>query len=95
MAASLSILRADRSHSFAQVIGRLRGRDAAWLEEHLRDLEGDVTLDCSRLRLAEPTAAAALVDFDRFLVRRGRRLHLRGLTEGTRRAIQRIERCRA
>jgi len=87
VAAALSILAAEPTRSEAQVIGHLGSENADWVAEHLRSLEGDVTLDCTFLTLEDRDGASALADFVRFLRGRGRRLVLRGIAPSTRRVI--------
>lgn len=90
MTAALSILSARPTASEARVIGPVGATNAAWLTGHLGELEGDITLDCSRLQLADARGAHALVEFGRRLERHGRHLVLRGLPSAARRLIERI-----
>jgi anti-anti-sigma regulatory factor len=90
MTAALSIVSARPSGSEARVIGPVGAENADWLTGHLRELEGDITLDCSRLQLEDIWGARALVEFGRTLERHGRRLVLRAVPPPVRRAIERI-----
>ena len=47
---------------------------------HLRELEGDVTVDARDARVVDPAALWMFVDFAKYLVRRGNGLVVRGLS---------------
>ena len=82
--AALSIVSMKPTSSRAQVIGDVGSANAAWLGEHLRELEGDVTLDCRRSAFIDPAALMVLVEFEEFLRGRGNRLTIDGVPTGAR-----------
>jgi hypothetical protein len=75
----LSIISAQPSGTTARVIGDVEEADAAWLAGHLRELEGDVTLDTRDARVVDLAVFSMLDDFEQYLLRRGNRLVVRGL----------------
>jgi len=85
--AALSILSEQPDRTVAEVIGRVGRENAEWVTGQLHSLEGDVTLDCTHLTLADRYGASALADFVAFLGDRGRRLVLRGISQSSRRLI--------
>ena len=80
--AALSIVSMETNGSRAQVIGEVGEDNAPWLGEHLRELEGDVTLDCRLSVFLDSSALMMIVDFESFLRRRGNRLTIDGLPDG-------------
>ena len=80
--AALSIVSMESARSRAQVIGDVGCDNATWLSAHLRELEGDVTLDCRGSAFVDPAALMVLVDFEEFLRRRGNRLRIEGVPAG-------------
>jgi ABC-type transporter Mla MlaB component len=80
--AALSIIKMRTKGSRAQVIGEVGYGNAAWLGQHLRELEGDVTLDCRSSAFVDPAALMVLVEFEEFLRRRGNRLTIDGVPNG-------------
>jgi phospholipid transport system transporter-binding protein len=80
--AALSVDSMQRVSSRAAVIGRITRENADWLLGLLRELEGNVTLDCRHSAFVDSAALMVLVDFDEFLRRRGDRLTIRGVPDG-------------
>jgi hypothetical protein len=78
----LSIVSVQPSATTARVLGDIERTDAAWLAGHLRELEGDVTVDARDARVVDPAVLRMFEDFAKFLVRRGNRLVVRGLAGG-------------
>jgi anti-anti-sigma regulatory factor len=72
----------QRVSSRAAVIGRITRENADWLLGLLRELEGNVTLDCRHSAFLDSAALMVLVDFDEFLRERGDRLTVRGVPDG-------------
>jgi ABC-type transporter Mla MlaB component len=80
--AALSIVSMRGNGSRAQLIGEIDDGNVGWLGDHLRELEGDVTLDCRRSAFTDPAALMMLVEFEQFLRRRGNRLTIDGVPTG-------------
>ncbi|MEX0665721.1 MAG: STAS domain-containing protein [Acidimicrobiia bacterium] len=85
--AALSVDSMQRASSRAQVIGRVGRDNAEWLLGLLRELEGDVTLDCRHSSFVDSAALMVLVDFDEFLRSRGNSLTICGVPDGAAAAI--------
>jgi ABC-type transporter Mla MlaB component len=77
--AALSIVSVESTGSRAQLIGDVDCDNATWLAAHLRELEGDVTLDCRESAFVDSAALMLLVDFEEYLHRRGNRLTIEGV----------------
>lgn len=80
--AALSVVSMERAASRADVIGQVDGDNAPWLLGLLRELEGDVTLDCRHSSFIDPSALMVLVEFEEFLRERGNRLVIDGVPDG-------------
>ena len=80
--AALSIVATCNSSSRAEVIGEVCEDNVEFLATHLRELTGDVTLDCHRAAFLDPQALMLLVDFEEFLHERGNRLFIDGVPQG-------------
>jgi anti-anti-sigma regulatory factor len=80
--AALSVLSMEREGSRAEVIGEVSESNARWFGSLLRELQGDVTLDCSHAAFVDSAALMLLVDFEQFLKRRGNRLIVDGVPGG-------------
>jgi anti-anti-sigma regulatory factor len=80
--AALSVISMERAASRAEVIGEVSEANARWFGSLLRELEGDVTLDCSHASFVDSSALMLLVDFEQFLKRRGNRLVIDGVPDG-------------
>lgn len=81
--AALSVLSMERDASRAEVIGEVSESNARWFGSLLRELEGDVTLDCRHAAFVDSAALMLLVDFEQFLKRRGNRLIVDGVPGGS------------
>jgi anti-anti-sigma regulatory factor len=79
--AALSVVSMRRASSHAHVIGRVDRHNAEWLLGLLRELEGDVTLDCRHSSFVDSAALMVLVDFDESLRARGNRLTIGGVPD--------------
>ena len=80
--AALSVLSMERDASRAEVIGQVDGDNASWLLGLMRELEGDVTLDCRHSTFEDPNALMVRVEFEEFLRARGNRLTIDGVPDG-------------
>jgi anti-anti-sigma regulatory factor len=80
--AALSVLSMNRDGSRAEVIGEVSEDNARWFGSLLRELEGDVTLDCHHASFVDSAALMLLVDFEQFLRARGNRLIVDGVPGG-------------
>jgi hypothetical protein len=80
--ATLSIVSRTDTGTRAEVLGDVEQGNTVWLTEHLRELEGDVTLDCRQSSFHDPAALMMLVEFEEFLHRRGNRLVIDGVPGG-------------
>jgi anti-anti-sigma regulatory factor len=84
MAAAVSIYSFDQQVSNAALIGSFDADNAAFLAEHLDELQGDVVLDCDRLESIDARAARVLLRFRDALRRRGHQLMFRSLPDACR-----------
>ena len=80
--AALSVLSMNRDGSHAEVIGEVTEDNARWFGSLLRELEGDVTLDCRHASFVDAAALMLLVDFEQFLRARGNQLVVDGVPSG-------------
>jgi anti-anti-sigma regulatory factor len=77
--AALSILSVNPQRSVAQVVGDIGSHNAAWLISHLRQLPGNVVLDCRSSRFVDGSAFGVIDQFRRHLGAQGYELAVCGL----------------
>jgi anti-anti-sigma regulatory factor len=87
--AAVSIHSFTRRQTHASLIGSFDDQNAAFLAEHLGELEGDVLLDCDRLESLDVRAARVLLRFRAAMRRHGRQVMLRSVPSTCRSILMR------
>jgi len=87
--AALSIESVQPWGTTARVIGDLDETEVEWIVGHLRELEGDVTLELEQSIVRDYAAVRMLTEFAEYLRNRGNRLAVVGLRHLPARRVRR------
>ncbi len=87
MTAAVSILSWSARCSTAALLGAFDEANAEFLDGHLRDLAGDVILECEALESLDDTSADVLLAFRRAVNDRGSHVMFRGIPSACREAL--------